>query len=432
MRSIYSILGTRRDFLFVGGIAGLGLGSALRQSARGEETLRPRARNVVMVFLAGGPATIDMWDMKPDAIEQIRGEFRPRETAVPGIQICEHMPQLASSMHLATLVRSVTHSIAEHTQGAAYVMTGNRPGPASEFASLGSLSAKLFDSTEPTPSYIQIDDAPAAGAGALGAAHNPFTLRIGADGENRTRAGKLGLPEGFTITDLERRDRILARLDRDRAIFESSDVARQLDRYQKQAFAILHSDRINRALTLDDEPAPLRERYGKTPFGRGMLTARRLLEAGARFITIGLGDWDTHANNFSRLRTNLLPQLDRGLASLLSDLHDRGMLEETLVYCVGEFGRTPSVNGSAGRDHWAHSMTALVAGGGFRRGHVHGMTDADGADVTDAPCSPDDLSATLFAQLGYLPAEHVVDRTGRPIPLFRDGRPIAGIVQSAN
>lgn len=426
MSSRRSSLISRRNFLRVGGAAGLGLSMVLRQSAWAAET--PKARNVVMIFLTGGPATIDMWDMKPESAESIRGEFRPRETSVPGIQICEHMPHLARSMHLATLVRSVTHSIAEHTQGTSYLMTGNRPNPATEYPSLGSLSARLLDDSEGTPPYMAIGDVPSSGAGDLGAVFNPFALAAQGSSGGPQSSERIGLPEGFTVTDLERRAKVLARLDRQRAAFEAADLPRQLDRYQRRAIDILRSDRINKALDLEQETPELRARYGTSGFGRSALASRRLLEAGARFVTIGLGDWDTHNNNFSRLKDNLLPQLDRGLAALITDLEERGMLQETIVYCTGEFGRTPSVNGSAGRDHWAHTMTALVAGGNLPRGFVYGATDGDCVDPTDAPCSPDDLSATLFAQLGFPPDQQVLDRTGRPIPLFRSGHVLKGLV----
>jgi hypothetical protein len=416
---------SRRSFMWVGGAAGLGISSALQSAARAGET--PMAKNVVMIFLTGGPATIDFWDMKPEAPERVRGEFRPVESSVPGIQICEHMPHLARAMHLATLVRSVTHSIAEHTQGASYLMTGNRPNPASEHASLGSLSAKLLDNEAETPPYMAIGDVPSSGAGDLGAVYNPFA--VAATGTNGlASAERIGLPEGFTVSDLQRREKVLARLDRQRAAFDQADLPKQLDRYQRQAFDILRSDRINKALNLDEEKPELRERYGNSGFGRGTLAARRLLEAGARFVTIGLGDWDTHNNNFTRLRNTLLPQLDRGLAALLTDLDERGLLHETLIYCTGEFGRTPAVNGGAGRDHWAHSMTALVAGGMFRRGAVYGATDSSGGDPVEDACSPDDVSASLFAQLGFPPTQQVLDRTGRPISLFRNGRVLPGLV----
>jgi uncharacterized protein (DUF1501 family) len=194
-----------------------------------------------------------------------------------------------------------------------------------------------------------------------------------------------------------------------------------LQQFQHDALEILRTDRIRSALDVAREPEPTRELYGTSVVGRGALVARRLLEAGGRFVTIGFGDWDTHDNNFTRLRNTLLPQLDQALAALIDDLSSRGLLEETLVYCAGEFGRTPHVNSNAGRDHWSRAMTVLLAGGGIRGGTVVGATDEHAGDPADRPCSPDDVSATLFHQLGFAPTRQVQTPSGRVIPLFRNG-----------
>jgi hypothetical protein len=421
----------RRAFLRVGtaGLAGLSLAGVLRRDAAAQaDVAAPRAKNVIMIFLTGGPATIDMWDMKPDAPESIRGEFRPRDTSVAGVQICEHMPALAASMHLATLVRSVTHTIAEHSQGAAYVMTGNRPSPAIDYPSLGSLAASLLESGSGMPTYSTIGAVPSAGSGDLGTALNPFQITgIGARRDDK-RTDWLGLPDGFTVADLQRRERILARLDERMRRLDASELPRQLDRFQQQALDILRSDKINQALNVSDETKAVQEQYGPSSLGRSVLAARRLIVAGARFVTVGYGDWDTHSNNFARLRNTLLPELDRGLAALLNDLDQRGLLDETIVYCTGEFGRTPGVNSAAGRDHWARSMTALLSGGGVRRGSVYGATDEFGQEPTDNPCSPDDVSASIFHQLGFSPTHQVMTRQGRPVSLFRDGRVLPGVI----
>jgi uncharacterized protein (DUF1501 family) len=420
---------SRRAFLRVGTIAGWSLASALKfgATARAGES-SPRAKNVIMIFLTGGPATIDMWDMKPDAPIGIRGEFRPRETAVPGIQICEHMPRLAAAMKLATLVRSVSHTIAEHTQGTAYVMTGNRPTPAIDYPSLGSLSARLLESTSGAPPYLTLGAVATSGAGDLGGALNPFGIAAAREHSEEKRVNQLGLPSGFTVNDLERRQQVLARLDQRMRSRQAAELPQQLDRFQQQALEMLRSDKINQALDVSREPASVREQYGPSLLGRNALAARRLIEAGARFVTVGIGDWDTHANNFSRLSATLLPELDRGLAALLTDLDQRGLLQETIVYCTGEFGRTPGVNSAAGRDHWARSMTALLAGAGFRAGSVFGATDEEGGEPTADACSPDDLSATIFHQLGFSPEQQVLHRSGRPVALFRDGHVISGLV----
>ncbi len=381
-----------------------------------------------MVFLTGGPSTIDMWDMKPAARASIRGEFRPIDTSVPGVQICEHMPRLAQSLKHITLVRSIAHTIAEHTEGQRYVMTGNAPTPAFEHASLGSLAACLINSRGGIPAYATIGDVPASTSGELGAAFNPFELssvrRTGPD----EPAEQIGLPSGFTLEDLNRRLRILDHIDHGLE-GGSSEVLTQLDRFQSEAADILRSDKINRALQVEQESEALRKTYGYSSFAMQTLAARRLVEAGARFVTIGFGDWDTHLNNFARLQQTLLPHLDQGLAALIDDLESRGMLDETIVYCTGEFGRTPAVNSGGGRDHWARSMTSLVAGGGLKRGFVLGETDDEGGEPASEPCSPDDLSATIFRQLGFSPLHSVITRSGRPTPLFKRGRPLESLTQ---
>jgi hypothetical protein len=414
---------TRRSFLQVGAATALGLSlaDALQLRARGDEKSAP-AKNVILIYLTGGPPTIDMWDMKPSAPERIRGEFKERETSVSGIRICEHMPKLAAVIDRVTLVRSVSHAIAEHTQGQRYVMTGNVPTPAFEHPSLGSLAAKLLSPRQGVPPYMTLGDAPAAGAGELGATCNPFAVNSGEGNGSR-----IGLPDSFTVADLERRDLVLKQLDQRFRELEGADLPRQLSRSQQQALDILRSDRINKALEVSAEPAATVAAYGTSQFGSSVLAARRLVEAGARFVTIGFGDWDTHANNFARLRASLLPQLDQGLAALLSDLHERGLLAETMVYCTGEFGRTPTVNAAAGRDHWARSMTALLAGGGIRGGFAYGATDGEGLEPRENACTPDDLGATVFARLGFEPEQQVDTRSGRPVALFKNGNVLKSI-----
>jgi hypothetical protein len=421
----------RRAFLRVGsaGIAGLSLATALRQAHAAQAApASAAAKNVIMLFLTGGPATIDMWDLKPDAPEAIRGEFKPSETSLTGVQICEHLPLVAKTMHRVTLVRSLTHTIAEHSQGAAYVMAGNRPNPSLDYPSLGSLAARLLPAGSGMPPYAALGSVPAAGAGDLGSDLNPFEINMagGRRGE-QPRSDRIGLPDGFTASDLARRQQVLARLDERMRRFDAAELPGQLDRFQQQALDILRSDKINQALDVASVPPAEREPYGPAALGSSLLAARRLIEAGARFVAVGYGDWDTHANNFTRLRTTLLPELDRGLAALLTDLYQRGLLAETIVYCTGEFGRTPGVNSAAGRDHWARSMTALLAGGGLRPG-VLGATDALGHEPSDEPCSPDDVSATIFHQVGFPPTHQVQTRQGRPVQLFREGRVLRAIV----
>ncbi len=235
----------------------------------------------------------------------------------------------------------------------------------------------------------------------------------------------VSLPKGMSLRDLEDRDALRAGLDRGLRALDSTDVMAGLDGFHREAIEILRSDRVRSALDLSREPDRLRDRYGRTTLGQGALAARRLIEAGARFVTLGFGGWDTHGGNFRTLRDRLLPPLDRALSGLIGDLQSRGLLDETIIVCAGEFGRTPRINVSAGRDHWSRSMAMLLAGGGFRGGSVHGSTDPHGMAPATDPCSPDDIAATIFQRLGIGPRHEIPSASGRPIPIFREGKALA-------
>ena len=425
----------RRDVLRAGvaGLLGLSLPDALRAEALADApTGGPKpATGVIQFWLAGGPATIDLWDLKPDAPEEIRGEFRPISTAAPGVTVCEHLPRLARVMDRCALIRSLGHEISAHGPGTTYMATGNRPGPALEYPALGSLAARVLDPRQGVPPYVTFaalrEGAPGTGPGYLGPAFAPFAVE-GDPQRGALQAHGVSLPTGFALRDLEARDALRARFDRGLRALDAPGAADGLDRFHRQAVEILRSDRVRAALDLSREPDGLRDDYGRTPLGQGALAARRLVEAGARFVTLGFGGWDTHADNFRTLRDRLLPALDRALSALVRDLASRGLLGETVVVCAGEFGRTPRVNSSAGRDHWSRSMAVLLAGGGFPGGAVYGATDARGwAPARDA-CSPDDLAATLFDRLGFGPRHEVGTPGGRPVPIFREGKvlPLVG------
>jgi uncharacterized protein (DUF1501 family) len=239
----------------------------------------------------------------------------------------------------------------------------------------------------------------------------------------------MSLPPGFTLRDLDARDALRGRFDRGLRALDSAAAMEGLDRFHRQAAEILHSDRVRAALDLSREPAALRDDYARTPLGQGALAARRLIEAGARFVTLGFGGWDTHGDNFRTLRARLLPTLDKALSALVRDLESHGLLGETIVVCGGEFGRTPRVNATPGRDHWSRSMAVLLAGGGIPGGTVFGATDERAMAPCRDACSPDDLAATVFRRLGFGPWHEVSSAGGRPIPIFREGRclePLAG------
>ncbi len=425
----------RRDVLRVGvaGLLGMSLPDVLRAEALNapEPRVKKPATGVIQIWLSGGPATIDMWDLKPDAPEGIRGEFRPIATTAPGVSICEHMPGLAKVMDRCTLVRSLGHSISAHGPGTIYMATGHLPGPALEYPAVGSLAARLLPPRKGIPPYVTFaalrDGASGIGPGYLGPAYGPFEVE-GDPLKGTLKSRGVSLPSAFTPRDLQSREALRDRFDRGLRALDSAEVMAGLDRFHHQAAEILRSDRVRAALDLAREPVAVRDDYGRTPVGQGVLAARRLIEAGARFVTLGFGGWDTHSGNFGLLRNRLLPPLDRAISTLIRDLASRGLLDETIVVCAGEFGRTPQVNRTAGRDHWSRTMAVLLAGGGFPGGVAYGSTDDHGAAPTRDACSPDDLAATLFQRLGFGPRHEVRSAAGRPIPIFREGRCLEALV----
>jgi hypothetical protein len=399
---------------------------------------------VILVFLDGGPSTIDMWDMKPGAPAEVRGEFRPVATAVLGVRVCEHLPRLAKVTDRVTLVRSLHHVIPDHFAGARYVLSGRLPSRAADPPALGSLAAALLPPAPGAPPALVLSvkyDAglsQASGPGRLGAAFGALRLDLGA-GFEKIRLEGVSLPDGLPLSELEDRERLRRRLDRSFAALDRSGLPAQLDRFQQQALDVLRSDKVRRALDTSSEPAGVRKAYGLSDTGlpagdspglaRALLAARRLIEAGVRFVTVGAaGNWDTHRNQFPRMRTELLPTLDRGLPALIADLDQRGLLAETIVYCVGEFGRTPRVDAQGGRDHYPQAMSALLAGGGFPRGHVHGATDWRGTAPSEGACTPADIAATVFHLLGFPPAHRLA--TLRDSTIFPEGRVLTGLLKA--
>jgi hypothetical protein len=432
----------RRDFLKIGaaGLFGLSLPELLQMEARAShesgQTNR-RATSVIMVWLAGGPATIDMWDLRPNAPENIRGEFRQIPTSADGIAICEHLPRMARVADRCTIVRSLAHTIPSHGPATVFMTTGNKPTPALQYPALGALVSRLLPAARGVPPYVsfsELRNGSAGLAGYLGTGYNPFIVE-GAPNNGRgnatapLRVRGVTLPANFTLEQLENRDRLLRGFDQSfEAIDRQNELVDGLDAFHRQALDILRSPKTRNAFNLQQEPVSLRTRYGATPFAQGALAARRLVEAGVRFVTISLGGWDTHGQNFDALRTRLLPQLDQTLSALIADLDGRGLLDSTIVYCAGEFNRTPVINRNAGRDHWARSMAVVLAGGGFRSGYAHGTTDAQGMAPATEPCTPDDVAATIFHNLGLDPHQELQTPTGRPVQLFREGRVVPSLL----
>ena len=417
----------RRHFLRLGcaSLLGLGMPRLLAAESGAKQGSTGTAKNVILLWLGGGPATIDMWDPKPDAPDTVRGEFATIQTAVPDVRFCEHLPKLAAVMDHCTLLRSLGHNIPDHGPGSQYVLTGHLPSPATEYPSLGSVAASRLRSNASIPAYIAFGNPAAAGAGYLGSAWNPLALE---DHLERLPRG-LSLGEDADLTSFSQRIQLRNQFDERFERLNQDLIVSGLDKFQQQAVDILREDSIGRALDLENASEQTRTAYGlRSALGRNALRACRLVVAGARFITIGMTGWDTHANNFAELRNNLLPQLDLALSALITDLEARQLLSSTIVCCCGEFGRTPHVNGSAGRDHWSRAMSVLLAGGGFKAGYVHGATDEHGGEPIEGACAPADLLATILRQLGIDPDSSLTTPAGRDVPIMRHGKVVDDLV----
>jgi hypothetical protein len=448
----------RRDFLRVGGLGAFGLPlSALLKA--GEANTQPaqgafgRARRCILLFLTGGPPQLDTWDMKPSAPERIRGELKPIPTNVVGLQVSELFPRLAKRADRLCIVRSLTHGDTTHTS-AGYTMLTGMPHPLanatdiktiqptpSDHPHLGALLSKARPSTSGVPAFAAlpefIKDAnvnpfPGQDAGLLGARYAPFTIEANTERTGIQRPDTL-LSKDLSAERLTRRRALLEKLERDGV--PSDRAVRDLDVWYQKAFEVLQSSQVAKAFELDRESDRTRDRYGSHLFGQGCLLARRLIEAGVALVSVywhyeGPDDspvWDTHQNNFPHLRKRLMPPTDAAFAALLDDLAERGMLDETLVICMGEFGRTPQVNPHGGRDHWPGAQAIALAGAGIQAGSVYGSTDRQGGYPAEKPVSPADFTATLMHLLGIPPDFEIHDLAGRPHRACH-GSPVLGIL----
>lgn len=422
---------TRRDALRVGALgagAGLGLANLLDLQAA-DSDIKPR--NAIFIFLTGGQSHIDTWDLKPDAGE-MKGEFDSIATTVPGFRVCEHMPNLAKQADKYAIVRSVSHTQAAHSPGQRYLQTGNRKIPSLEYPDYGAVVAREHRAPKGVPPYVLLPGGSSNSAtyssGYLGVAHGPFTA-LGDPNAKGYSVRALATPAGSTLETLESRRRLLQRVDR---TFANVDVGNSeltgMNKSYEQAFEILRSERIRKAFKIDDESNALREKYGRTTFGQQCLLARRLIEAGCRCVSLYNGGWDTHSDNFTDLKSKLLPPWDQGLAALIEDLSGRGLLENTVVWCTGEFGRTPKINDmGAGRDHWARAMSMLFAGCGIRGGHVIGETDKTASEPVTEAYSPDDAAASFYRAIGIDNHKEYHTPDGRPIMIVQNGSPIEAL-----
>jgi uncharacterized protein DUF1501 len=438
---------TRREVLRIGGLSALGLSLTgwLRAEAAGSVSGKGKAKSVILIYNCGAPSHIDLWDMKPNASTEVRGEFKPIKTNVSGIEISELLPKLAQRADKYAIVRSVHHTQGSHNAGMYWTIVG-RPYPVdstlinpsrNDYPSFGTLAGWLarregYDGALPpyviTPaphcdSTVYIT--PGQYGGMLGSRYDPFVLNSNPNAEN-FKIPNLEPVEGVTIERMHKRQALLQTLDHGLRALDNPAV-RDLDTVQQKAFSLVTSPEVRRAFDLSQEPAKVRDRYGRHTWGQSHLLARRLIEAGARFVTTVNGQsivWDTHKDNFNGLKNRLVPPMENAFTALLDDLSERGLLDSTLVVWMGDFGRTPKINNDAGRDHWPQCYSVVLAGGGIRGGQVVGESDATGAFPITRAVSPADIHATVFAALGYDPHQTTYpSHDGRPLPLS-EGEPI--------
>jgi Protein of unknown function (DUF1501) len=452
---------SRREVFQVGGLGFTGLmwpdllrsrAAASEKASRQEPITRSfgRAKACILIFNYGGPSHLDILDMKPDAPSEIRGQFKPMATRVPGISITEHLPRLAAHANQYAVLRSVTHRDNDHAIGTYLAMTGyshpknailgiEPPATPLDMPSMGSVVSKLRRVAKPVFPYVSLGDLRHLGnndsmgqyAGCLGKVYDPFTIPF-----VRPLTERLDLTDAMSVLGtvdsraMKDRRQLLEQINRAAAVMEETASTRNLDGFTRRALELLASPASRDSFDLAREPAKIRESYGPTPLAQSCLLARRLVEAGVPMVTVNSfakRDWDTHGDNFNNLKNTLLPPTDQGLSALLNDLDCRGLLDETLVVWMGDMGRTPRINKGAGRDHWSFCYSILMAGGGIRGGQVYGSSDRHAAYPSTNPVSPGEIAATIYHCLGVDPHGHVTDQQGRPFVVSTE-KPIQALL----
>ena len=409
-----------------------------RAEARGS-TSTGRLPSVIILWMRGGPSHIDMWDMKPDAPAEFRGEFRNIPSTIPGVRLCDLLPMSAKTMHKWAIVRSLHHHDAGHSTGDQICFTGYDAGPMPDensHPSCGSIVSKRLGHTVPhLPAYVMIPRmVPGTGPAYLGVAHKPFETQADPANLGPFKVPNFELPSGITVERVGDRRGLLHSFDAIRRDIDTTGQIDAADRYQQKAWDVLSSAAAREAFDLDQEPMAIRERYGFMPafdpkasnrcgcpaWSQRILLARRLVEAGVRLVTVDLRWWDTHVKGFESLRLGFLERWDRAYTALIEDLEQRGLLDSTLVLAWGEFGRTPRVNNDAGRDHYPNVFSAALAGGGVRGGTIVGESDEKAAYPKSNPKTPQDMLATVYRHLGVdTRAEYL--NNGRPVPVLPSG-----------
>lgn len=427
----------RRNVLKVGALAlgGATLVDLLRNRSLAAESDQPITDTaVIQIFCGGGPSHIDMYDLKPHAPAEIRGEFQEISTSVPGIRISEHLPRQAAVMDKLAIVRTVTHTNSAHLPSSHLMQTGYEIPVAvagrNMHPSTGSIASRMR-SRSPTgmPTYVAVPRGQAFSFAAyLGAACNPFTTDVEPNADDYAMPS-LHLPAQVRQERVFHRSDLLHDLGELRRKVDMASQFNALDRFQRQAMEMVTSPRVAEAFDISQESDEMRDRYGRTRMGQNCLLARRLVEAGVSYVScLSGGGWDTHVDNFRPQKEVLLPRLDRAISALVSDLHERGLDKRVLVNVMGEFGRTPRINKDAGRDHWPGTFCALFAGGGLKMGQMIGATDAHAAFPTSNPYSPGDVLATIYHVLGINHRVEFPDGAGRTFPILREGAPIGELV----
>jgi hypothetical protein len=439
---------TRRDWLRVGGLGLFGLSWPALLQARQRQADRPGpAKACILLYLSGGPPQHETWDPKPDAPKEIRGDFRPVASSVPGLRVCELMPRVARLAHRCCVLRAVSTADNAHSSSGYWMLTGQpyprpntecNPPAGGDWPNLGAVVQRLRQGGTNLPAAITLPEqmisnanivAVGQNAGFLGRGADPWLLTCDPSAPDFQVSG-LGLPAEVPPLRLDGRRSLLQQVNRHLDAVDRGGAVARYDGQSRQAFDLLRSPRARRAFDLNQEPPGVRDRYGRHKFGQSVLLARRLVEAGVALVQVNWprerGDmasdspvWDTHSRNAERLRTALMPPMDQAYSALLEDLDQRGQLGETLVVWMGEFGRTPRHNGNGGRDHWGQVFSVALAGGGVRGGVVHGASDGIGAFPRDGRVLPHDLAATIFHCLGYRPDIEIHDLLGRPVPISR-------------
>lgn len=418
----------RRDFLKIGvlGAGGLSLPSYLRMVQAGE-VRDAKATSAIFIMLTGGPSHMDTFDLKPDAPSEYRGEFSPIKTNVSGIEISEHLPKLAQCADKFALLRGVTHTLGAHRLGQEYVNTGNRPLASLEYPGYGAVVSKELGSPPDLPPFVAIPNS-LQKAGFLGVKYAPLNTGATPQPGRPFSVRGIQLENGLTVAEVEKRQHLLKDLDRAFQGFErQNQLLEGLDQFGQQAYAMITSSRAREAFDVSREAPAFAKTFGDSAFDQSCLLAVRLVEAGVPFVTLSVGGWDTHRENFERLKDRLLPPFDSGLSALLSGLHAKGLLDSTAVFVTGEFGRTPKINNrspNGGRDHYPRCMWMVMAGGGVKPGQVLGESDDKATGPAGEGFAPDDVAASFYRNLGIDHTKEYHTDTGRPVMIVRNGKVI--------